>query len=96
MALVAQHTFDVLGGVLYIVCLLLETGIFLSHGLWLWRTRKARREAKLAGKDFDELIDDPAGPRRNPSAAHLPMKRAADVEMVPASDLLQRPCGTPK
>ncbi|KAK8075831.1 hypothetical protein PG997_010494 [Apiospora hydei] len=30
-------------------------GIFASHLVWLLRTRKVRREAKAAGKTFDEL-----------------------------------------
>ncbi|KAL9120732.1 MAG: hypothetical protein Q9187_002711 [Circinaria calcarea] len=55
MALVAQHTFDVLGGVVYIVCLVLEAGIFISHGLWLLRTHGLRKRAKLEGVKFDDL-----------------------------------------
>ena len=55
MALVAQQTFDVLGGVLYICCIMLEAGIFLSHFIWLVRTRKLRKQAKDAGIDFDDL-----------------------------------------
>lgn len=55
MALVAQHTFDILGGVLYICCIMLEAGIFLSHFIWLIRTRKLRKQAKDAGMDFDDL-----------------------------------------
>ncbi|KAL2161302.1 hypothetical protein VTH06DRAFT_8522 [Thermothelomyces fergusii] len=35
MAMVAQNSFDILGGVLYIVCCVLEIGIFLSHLVWL-------------------------------------------------------------
>ncbi|KAL7271758.1 hypothetical protein RUND412_005462 [Rhizina undulata] len=46
MSLVAQNTFDYLGGVMYIVVLLLESGIFTSHAIWLLRTRKQRREQK--------------------------------------------------
>ncbi|KAF2469496.1 uncharacterized protein BDR25DRAFT_229205, partial [Lindgomyces ingoldianus] len=56
MALVAQNTFDILGGSLYIVCMSLETGIFLSHWIWLWRVRHIRREAKKAGVSYDEYI----------------------------------------
>ncbi|CAN8100687.1 unnamed protein product [Discula destructiva] len=56
MALVAQNTFDVLGGVLYIVCCLLEAGIFASHFVWLLRTRKIRREAAAQGKTFDHVL----------------------------------------
>jgi len=55
MALVAQQTFDVLGGVLYICCIMLEAGIFLSHFIWLLRTRKLRKQAKDSGIDFDDL-----------------------------------------
>ena len=35
--------------------IIIEAGIFLSHGIWLIRTRKLRKEAKLAGKSFDDL-----------------------------------------
>ena len=55
MALVAQETFDILGGVLYGVCLLLEGGIFVTHILWRIRTRKLRARAKATGMDFDDM-----------------------------------------
>ncbi|KAF3765087.1 hypothetical protein M406DRAFT_222093, partial [Cryphonectria parasitica EP155] len=55
MALVAQTTFDVLGGIIYIVCCCLELGIFSSHIIWLLRTRKIRKEAKTQGKTFDDV-----------------------------------------
>ncbi|KAF1967939.1 hypothetical protein BU23DRAFT_279571 [Bimuria novae-zelandiae CBS 107.79] len=57
MALVAQHTFDVLGGSMYIVAMALETGIFLSQAIWLWRVRHIRRKAKLLGMKYDEYVD---------------------------------------
>lgn len=34
----------------------LEAGIFLSQIIWLWRVRHVRREAKKAGKTYDEYI----------------------------------------
>lgn len=34
----------------------LETGIFMSQAIWLWRVRHVRREAKKAGKTYDEYI----------------------------------------
>jgi hypothetical protein len=34
----------------------LELGIFASQAIWLWRTRHIRREAKAAGKTYDEYI----------------------------------------
>ncbi|KAI0014984.1 PQ loop repeat-domain-containing protein [Xylariomycetidae sp. FL0641] len=55
MSLVAQNSFDVLGGVMYIVCMLLEIGIFSSHIIWLWRTRRLRKEAKAQDKTFDDI-----------------------------------------
>ena len=60
MGVVAQSTFDPLGGCLFIVCLIIEGGIFVSHGLWLFRTRKVRATAKAAGRDFDELPESDA------------------------------------
>lgn len=47
MSLVAQTVFDPLGCVLYLVCLVLETGIFVSHWIWLFRTRKQRKQEKI-------------------------------------------------
>ena len=55
MGVVAQNTFDPLGGCLFIVCIFIEGGIFVSHGIWLFRTRKVRAIAKATGRDFDEL-----------------------------------------
>ncbi|KAJ4341505.1 hypothetical protein N0V95_007206 [Ascochyta clinopodiicola] len=56
MALIAQQWFDALGGSLYIACMLLETGIFASQAIWLWRVRHIRKEAKKAGKTYDEYV----------------------------------------
>ncbi|KAI1448847.1 hypothetical protein F5Y02DRAFT_282845 [Annulohypoxylon stygium] len=56
MSLAAQNSFDILGGVLYIVCICLETGIFLSHIIWLIRTRKLRKDAASDGKTFDDIM----------------------------------------
>lgn len=58
MSLVAQQTFDVLGGVQYSVCAALELGIFASHWMWLWRSRKTRRLAKEANMTYDEFIEE--------------------------------------
>lgn len=54
MAVVAQQWFDALGASLYIACMVLETGIFASQAVWLWRVRHVRREAKKAGMSYDE------------------------------------------
>lgn len=51
MSLVAQTTFDYMGGVLYLVCILLETGIFFSHWVWLFRTRKQRAVEKAIERE---------------------------------------------
>ncbi|USP75028.1 pq loop repeat-containing protein [Curvularia clavata] len=54
--IVAQQWFDALGASLYIVCMLLETGIFASQAIWMWRVRHVRAEAKKAGMTYDEYI----------------------------------------
>ena len=97
LSVITQTTFDVLGGVLYIVwyvpstilCLLktyyldsivLELGIFVSQGIWLLRTYKIRKQAKLNGKNFDDLPEarkyqyDPAG------KAPTSTSRSRDIE----------------
>ncbi|EAA35291.3 PQ-loop-domain-containing protein [Neurospora crassa] len=58
MAVVTQNTFDVLGGVLYIICAFLELGIFASHLIWLVRTRSIRKQLKKDGKTFDDLLGE--------------------------------------
>lgn len=80
MSLIAQNSFDILGGVLYIICMLLELGIFASHFIWLWRTRDVRGEAKRAGKTYDEWTDqiyqDPsAAPATLGCSNPLPIKK---------------------
>lgn len=54
MAVVAQQWFDALGASLYIACMVLETGIFASQAIWMWRVRHVRREAKKAGMTYDQ------------------------------------------
>ncbi|KAI4128879.1 MAG: hypothetical protein LQ338_002509 [Usnochroma carphineum] len=84
MALVAQHTFDVLGGVQYIVCLLLEAGIFASQLLFLLRTRSLRRRAKELDVPFDEMPEARKfvfpRPEESASAAPNTGDEVADVE----------------
>lgn len=36
--------------------MVLETGIFASQAIWLWRVRHVRAEAKKAGMTYDEYI----------------------------------------
>lgn len=67
-ALVAQNTFDYLGGMLYIVCLFLELGIFASQFVWLYRTRHIRHAAKKAGKTYDEYMAATSDPSRPDTA----------------------------
>jgi hypothetical protein len=57
MAVVAQQWFDALGSSLYIACMVLETGIFASQALWMWRVRHVRREAKGLGLTYDEFVE---------------------------------------
>lgn len=55
---VAQNTFDILGGVLYILCAFIEGGIFISHLIWRLRTRHIRAKAKAEGKTFDDIAEE--------------------------------------
>src|SRR4051812_14955389 len=36
--------------------MVLETGIFASQAIWLWRVRHIRRAAKKVGKTYDEYV----------------------------------------
>lgn len=56
MAVIAQQWFDALGSSIFIACLFLETGIFASQAIWLYRVRHVRREAKKAGVSYDEYV----------------------------------------
>ncbi|GLA32933.1 hypothetical protein AnigIFM63326_001579 [Aspergillus niger] len=55
-ALVAQGSFDILGGVMYIVVVVLELGIYLSHIIWRIRFREARKEAKHSGRSVEDIL----------------------------------------
>ncbi|KAL8979242.1 MAG: hypothetical protein Q9177_006191 [Variospora cf. flavescens] len=55
VGIMAQNSFDVLGGVQYLICLLLEIGIFASHLIFLLRTRSLRRRAKETRTPFDTM-----------------------------------------
>ncbi|KAJ4352075.1 uncharacterized protein N0V89_007421 [Didymosphaeria variabile] len=85
MALVAQHTFDVLGGSMYIVAMTLETGIFLSQAIWLWRVRHIRHEAKKLGMTYDEYIE--AHPSKK-LARKASSETVADVEAAHTEETL--------
>ncbi|KAH8725474.1 hypothetical protein GQ44DRAFT_772141 [Phaeosphaeriaceae sp. PMI808] len=56
MAIVAQQWFDALGASLYIACMVLETGIFASQAIWLYRVRHVRQEAKKMSMSYDEYV----------------------------------------
>lgn len=46
MSIVAQTVLDPIGCALYLAVLILEVGIFASHWIWLFQTRKKRRLEK--------------------------------------------------
>jgi hypothetical protein len=86
MAVVAQQWFDALGASLYIACIALETGIFVSQGIWLWRVRHVRKEAKALGLGYDEYVK--RFPEKIPKS--VSEESVVDVEaqreMEPSSD----------
>ncbi|KAJ5906846.1 uncharacterized protein N7473_003762 [Penicillium subrubescens] len=52
----AQGSFDILGGIMYILVVVLESGIYISHIIWRFRYRKLRKEAKESGRSIDDLL----------------------------------------
>ncbi|KAJ5264942.1 PQ loop repeat protein, partial [Penicillium chrysogenum] len=56
LALAAQGAFDILGGTIYILVVVLEGGIYISHIAWRIRYRNLRKEAKETGKSIDDLL----------------------------------------
>ncbi|KAJ5741762.1 PQ loop repeat protein [Penicillium manginii] len=66
-ALAAEGSFDILGGIMYIIVydllhffcfsVVLEMGIYISHTVWRYRFRKLRKEAKESGKSIDEILE---------------------------------------
>ncbi|KAJ5524719.1 hypothetical protein N7494_011369 [Penicillium frequentans] len=56
-ALAAQGSFDILGGIMYILVVVLEGGIYVSHIVWRIRYRKLRKEAKMRGMSIDDLLN---------------------------------------
>ena len=53
MSQIARAESQLSGGLL--CSIFIEGGIFVSHAIWLFRTRKLRKSAKVAGKTFDDL-----------------------------------------
>ena len=91
MALVAQQTFDVLGGILYIICLILEGGIFVSHVLWRIRTRKLRKKAKAAGVYFDDMPEAAKYQCDTDRIARNRLKEAEAATRQPSHPMVQTP-----
>ncbi|PYI12661.1 PQ loop repeat protein [Aspergillus sclerotiicarbonarius CBS 121057] len=56
-ALVAQGSFDILGGVMYLVVVILEMGIYTSHIIWRIRFREARQQAELSGRSLEDVLE---------------------------------------
>ncbi|OJD35074.1 pq loop repeat protein [Diplodia corticola] len=68
IALAVQQTFDYLGGILYIVCMVLEIGIVIWHLSWVYRNRRTLKAAKRAGLSYDQYVsDDPKPPKTSGS-----------------------------
>jgi hypothetical protein len=47
----------------------LETGIFISQAIWLYRFRHLRREAKKCGKSYDEYVAERSPKQLTPSTS---------------------------
>ncbi|KAL1632734.1 hypothetical protein SLS56_003431 [Neofusicoccum ribis] len=90
MALVVQQTFDYLGGILYIVCMVLEIGIFLWHFSWVYRNRRTLKEAKRAGLSYDQYVGDDAKLPKTPSSEYHP-DGSRNNSLTPHTTLDQAP-----
>jgi len=80
LALAAQSSFDILGGILYIGVIVLEAGIFASHIIWRIRHRKLLQAAKEAGKTVDEMLEAMEGDRSNDCESAVPNSQPGDLE----------------
>ncbi|KAK5560185.1 hypothetical protein LTR46_001935 [Exophiala xenobiotica] len=89
MSLVAQNTFDPLFGTLYALCAFMEMSMFLSHGIWLLRTRRLRKKCKEAGLGFDS---HPEALEWQNNGFKFPWKRTApvsrDQHQQPSADVV--------
>ncbi|ODH52074.1 hypothetical protein GX48_01863 [Paracoccidioides brasiliensis] len=56
LALAVEGTFDILGGIMFVVVLILELGIFASHIIWRLHFCKERKAAKASGMSIDEYL----------------------------------------
>jgi len=59
IALAIQNTFDLLGGLFYILALIMELGIVGSHLVWLYRTRKSLTACRDSGISSDSQAESP-------------------------------------
>ncbi|KAI1330241.1 PQ loop repeat protein-like protein [Xylariaceae sp. FL0255] len=57
MSLIAQDSFDITFGILYALVVAIEGSMFISHGIWLLRTRHLRDSAKNSNVPYDEFSD---------------------------------------
>jgi len=73
LALAAQGSFDILGGILYLLVIFLEIGIFASHITWRWRNRNLIRAAKVSGRTVDELLEEREQQKPAATTHHEPL-----------------------
>ncbi|KAJ5647396.1 hypothetical protein N7490_003768, partial [Penicillium lividum] len=79
-ALAAQGSFDILGGIMYIIVIILEGGIYVSHIVWRIRYRKLRKEAKISGRSIDDLLDLTRNDTEETPNARTDMNPLGDIE----------------
>ncbi|KAI4235129.1 MAG: hypothetical protein LQ352_008125 [Teloschistes flavicans] len=79
MAIATQNTVDVLGVVMYTVCATIEAGIFISHAIWLLRTRGIRRRAKAAETTWEDFPEAQAWQENRMRFPHWLQRRNADA-----------------
>ncbi|KIW11868.1 hypothetical protein PV08_09141 [Exophiala spinifera] len=81
MSLATQNSFDPLFGTLYALCAIIEMSMFISHGIWIFRTRRLRKRCKESGLDIDS---HPEGVAWQNNGFKLPCKRSCPHSQVDA------------
>lgn len=61
LSLVVDHEFDLLGGIMYVICIALEVGIFTSHFVYLVMRRIRKRRGLEDDKNTKEDGGDVPG-----------------------------------
>lgn len=72
--------------------ILLETGIFMSHVIWLFRTPRIHKLAKLAGQTYDEYVSSTEKAMSGQTHTGTPSPRAVEPKSSVIQSVDDSPC----